>query len=168
VAGTQQTLLIPPFKRSSGHHTSDGLPAAPYSKLLRLDMRRLVRFTAVLASLTAFIATAQSQQSRPAHPDAASHTEARSQIEAMTPQPASAALPASAASAAASATAKPRDPYAVSSGKHLTNRQKLARFSTQHKDSTAASNASNPYQYDGWNSKALYSSPESAAPGTAN
>jgi hypothetical protein len=121
-------------------------------------MRRLIRLTAVLASFTAFTPTAQSQQSGAAHPDAASHTEARSQIEAMTPHPASEADHSAAASGV---TAKPRDPYGVSSGKQLANRQKLARFRTQHNDSTAAKNTDDPYQYDGWSSQQIYTSPES-------
>ena len=65
------------------------------------------------------------------------------------------------ADAASGVAAKPRDPYAVSSGKQLTNRQKLARFRTRHSDSTAALNANDPYQYDGWSDKQIYTSPES-------
>jgi len=121
-------------------------------------MRTLVRLTALLTSFTAFSATAQPPQSTAAYPAAASSTEARSQIEAMTPHPAQKADHADAASGGA---AKPRDPYAVSSGKQLTNRQKLARFRTKHSDSTAAGNTTDPYQYDGWNNKQLYTSPES-------
>lgn len=57
----------------------------------------------------------------------------------------------------------------MSSGKQLTNRQKLARFSTQHSDSksTAAENANDPYQYDGWSNKQRYTSPESPDSNTA-
>ena len=128
-------------------------------------MRRLARLTAVLASFTAFTATAQSPQSGAAHPDAASHTEARSQIEAMTPHPVSGADHAAAASGVA---AKPRDPYAVSSGKVLTNRQKLARFRNTHTDSTAAKNSDDPYQYNGWDSKAIYTRPASPDSTTAH